>query len=95
MATVTKEFVYYDDGCFPTVHAVGEDVNGDVAAYAISQGFAGELLPLLPVAFTAKHIGGGSWQVINADGEMVAEGLKKDEAKAKADELNTAASTEE
>lgn len=39
---VTEEFTYFDDGCFPTVHAVGETVTGEVAEYAISQGFADE-----------------------------------------------------
>jgi hypothetical protein len=37
---VTQTFTYYDDGCFPTVHAVGEDVAGEVADFALSQGFA-------------------------------------------------------
>jgi hypothetical protein len=40
--------------------------------------------------YSAKHKGGGSWQVLNAAGEVVAEGLKKEEAKAKADELTAA-----
>ena len=40
--------------------------------------------------YTAKHKGGGSWQVLNAAGEVVADGMKKDEAKAKADELTAA-----
>lgn len=38
--------------------------------------------------FTARHRGGGSWQVLDASGNIVAEGLKKDEAKSQVEELN-------
>ncbi len=40
MAVVKKEFTYFDDGCFPTVHAVGETVSGEVEAFAIAECFA-------------------------------------------------------
>jgi hypothetical protein len=39
MTIVTKEFTYYDNGCIPVIHLVGEDVTGEVEAYAVSQGF--------------------------------------------------------
>lgn len=46
----------------------------------------------IPAAFTAEHKGGGRWSVIeNATGEVVHSNMKKAEAKAAADELNSKA----
>ena len=51
MAIVTKEFTYHDNGIFPVVHLVGEEVEGAVETFAVSQGYAGEdtTSPVIPV----------------------------------------------
>jgi hypothetical protein len=85
MALVNKEFTYYDDGCFPTVHAVGETVTGEVEDFAISQGFAGA--ESASGVYIAKHRGGGKWDVHGPDGVVVPD-LDKDTAKATAESMN-------
>jgi hypothetical protein len=85
MTVVTKEFIFYDAGTFPVLHEVGEEVTGEVEAYAISQGFTGDG-PADPL-FEAKHRGGGVWDVFGPEGKVAAD-LDKLGAKAKADELN-------
>jgi hypothetical protein len=89
MTRVTKEFTYYDDGTFPVVHEIGEEVEGEVEAFAISEGFTGDASVVLPV-YVAKHRGGGKWDVYGPDG-IVTPDLDGPTAKATAVELNTPA----
>jgi len=91
--TVKTPFDFYHDGITPTLYEAGEqELPKDAFAVAEAEGWLGEPPASpdpAPAAFTAKHLGGGKWEVNGPDG-MVATGLNKEEAKAKADELNAA-----
>lgn len=93
MHKVNKAFDFYHDGINPTHYPVGEQaLPEDAAKVAVDMEWAepvgGKLDP--DAGFIAKHRGAGKWDVLNQAGDVVAEGLDKEGAKAKAAELNEA-----
>jgi hypothetical protein len=93
MHKVNKAFDFYHDGINPTHYPAGEQIlPEDAAKVAVDMEWAepasGKSAP--EAGFIAKHRGAGKWDVLNQSGEVVAEGLEKEGAKAKAAELNEA-----
>lgn len=95
---VKQPFDFYHDGINPTHYPAGEqDIPKDALAVAEAEGWLEEADQKPsgdPPAFTAKHLGGGKWDVVGPEG-VVASDLNKDEAKAKAAELNAPGNEEE
>jgi len=95
---VKTPFDFYHDGINPTHYPAGEqDIPKDALAVAEAEGWLeeGDQKPSGDsLAYTAKHHGGGKWDVIGPEG-VVASDLNKEEAKAKTDELNAAGKEDE